>query len=176
MKNKKISDEEKKVLLRLKQITKKIYYHNKLYHEKNRPEISDSKFDELIKENNLLEKKYPHLILFNSPNKITGGSTSKKFSKFTHKMPMLSLANAFNNEELKEFTDRIRKYLNIDSSKYIEFINEPKIDGLSINLLYEKGNLKYASTRGDGKQGENVTANVLTIKDIPTKLKGSEIC
>ena len=127
MKNKKISDEEKKVLLRLKQITKKIFYHNKLYHEKDRPEITDSKFDELIKENNLLEKKYPHLILANSPNKITGGIASKKFSKFTHKIPMLSLSNAFNKEELKEFIERIRKYLNFDSSKYIEFINEPKI-------------------------------------------------
>ena len=88
---------------------------------------------------------------------------------------MLSLANAFNHEDLKEFIERIKKFLNIDSLVNIEFINEPKIDGLSINLFYEKGNLKNASTRGDGYQGENVTNNVLTIKEIPLKLKGSNI-
>ena len=129
----------------------------------------------MIKENNFLEKKFPSLILKNSPNKKVGGSVSKKFLKSTHYTPMLSLSNAFNQEDLKEFIERLRKFLNIDYTKKIEFINEPKIDGLSINLVYEKGNLKIASTRGDGYQGENVTKNVLTIKEIPLKLKGSNI-
>ena len=173
MKNKNLSDEEKKALLRLKKLVEKIHYHNKLYHEKDKPEISDNKFDKLVKENNILEKKFPHLILINSPNKIVGGSVSKKFSKSIHKTPMLSLSNAFNKEDLKEFIKRLRKFLNIDSSKNIEFVNEPKIDGVSINLFYEKGNLKNASTRGDGFQGENVTENVLTVKDIPSKLKSA---
>ena len=167
MKNKYLKDEEKKVLFKLKELAKKIQYHNKLYHEKDKPEISDSIFDKLVKENNLLEKKYPYLILNNSPNKIVGGNVSKRFSKSIHKTPMLSLSNAFNQEDLKEFIDRLRKFFNIESSISIEFINELKIDGISINLYYEKGNLISASTRGDGYQGENVTKNALTIKDIP---------
>ena len=175
MKNKQLSYEEKKALLRLKELSKKIHYYNKLYHQKDKSEISDNKFDKLIKENNLLEKKFPNLILSNSPNKFVGGNVSNKFSKSIHITPMLSLANAFNQEELEEFIERLRKFLNIDSLQNIEFINEPKIDGVSINLLYEKGNLIKASTRGDGFQGENVTKNILTIKDIPNKLKGSNI-
>ena len=82
MKNKQFNDDEKKALLKLKELSKKIHYYNKLYHEKDKPEILDNKFDELVKENNLLEKKFPYLILHNSPNKIVGGSVSKKFSKF----------------------------------------------------------------------------------------------
>ena len=172
MKNKKLNDEEKKALFKLKELANKIHYHNKLYHEQDKPKILDSEFDKLFKENNSLEKKYPHLILYNSPNKIIGGKVSKKFSKSIHKMPMLSLSNAFNQEDLNEFIERLRRFLKIDSSINIEFINEPKIDGLSINLFYKKGYLKSASTRGDGYEGENVTKNVLTIKDIPSKLKG----
>ena len=138
MKNKKLSDEEKKALFKLKELSNKINYHNNLYHEKDKSEISDSKFDALVRENNILEKKFPHLILNNSPNKIVGGRASKKFIKSLHKTPMLSLANAFNYEDLKEFIDRVKKFLKINSLTNIEFINEPKIDGLSINLFYEK--------------------------------------
>jgi DNA ligase (NAD+) len=168
-----ISKEEKSVLLKLKKLANEINFHNKLYHEDDKPLISDKKFDKLIKENNYLEKKYPHLTLSNSPNKIVGGKVSKKFSKSIHKLPMLSLANAFKQQDLIEFIDRLKKFLNYNSLRPIEFIGEPKIDGLSINLLYENGFLVKASTRGDGYQGENVTNNIYTIKDIPKKLRGS---
>ena len=175
MKNKKLNYEEKTALIRLKELSKKIHYYNKLYHQKDSSEISDSKFDKLVKENNLLEKQFPDLVLNKSPNKFVGGNVSNKFSKSIHLTPMLSLANAFTQDDVEEFIERLRKFLNINDKENIEFISEPKIDGLSINLLYKNGSLVKASTRGDGSQGENVTSNVLTIKDIPTKLKGSNI-
>ena len=151
----------------------KINLHNNFYHEQDKPLVSDNEFDKLIKENNYLEKKFPHLILENSPNKNVGGKASKKFTKLNHKIPMLSLSNAFNQKDLEEFIERLKKYLNYSLSKKIDFISEPKIDGLSINLLYKQGLLKSASTRGDGYQGENVIKNILTVKDIPRKLKGN---
>ena len=115
------------------------------------------------------------MILKNSPNKIIGSPVSKKYIKSVHKIPMLSLANAFNEKELNEFILRIKKFLNYESKEKINFICEPKIDGISINLYYKNGKLISASTRGDGKIGENVTNNILTIKDIPTTLSGINI-
>ena len=172
-KNKKFNDLEKKALKRLKELAKQIQRHNKLYHEKDKPLISDKEFDLLVKENNQIEKKFPKLILQNSPNKIIGVKSSKKFSKFTHKSPMLSLANAFEQKDLKDFINKIKKFLNYNDLNTIHFINEPKIDGLSINLLYQKGILTKAATRGDGYQGEDVTNNVFTIENIPYKLRSS---
>jgi len=161
-----INNEEKKALKKLKELSKKIKYHNDLYHAKDSPEINDKKYDDLIKENNLLEKKFPHLILKNSPNKIIGSKPLQKFKKSKHILPMLSLQNAFSEDDIMEFVQRIEKFLNL---KYldIEFISEPKIDGLSINLFYYKGELEIARTRGDGYEGEDVTKNILTINDIP---------
>lgn len=174
-KNNLLTKDEKQIIERLKKLTKEINFHNKLYHELNKPIISDQEFDSLVKKNNYLEKKYPSLILNNSPNKKVGGAVSKRFLKSDHKLPMLSLANAFNEEDLKEFINKLKKFLYIKDQVNIEFISEPKIDGLSINLLYQNGLLKKASTRGDGYQGENVTNNALTIKDIPKKLTGNDI-
>ncbi|PPR47224.1 MAG: DNA ligase [Alphaproteobacteria bacterium MarineAlpha5_Bin9] len=169
-----INNEEKKALKKLKELSKKIKYHNDLYHAKDSPEINDKKYDDLIKENNLLEKKFPHLILKNSPNKIIGSKPLQKFKKSKHILPMLSLQNAFSEDDIMEFVQRIEKFLNL---KYldIEFISEPKIDGLSINLFYYKGELEIARTRGDGYEGEDVTKNILTINDIPKKLKNNNI-
>ncbi len=161
---------EEEIKKRLKNLASLIHKHNKLYHQKDMPEITDKDFDKLIKENNKLEEKFPHLILENSPNKFIGGSPLKKFDKILHKLPMLSLANAFNKKDVEDFIDRIRKFLNIDYKEKIKFICEPKIDGLSINLNYQNGILESASTRGDGKTGENVTKNIQTIVDIPSKL------
>ena len=137
---KKISklNNEKKIKERLNTLASLILKHNILYHQKDKPEISDENFDKLVRENNDLEKKFPHLILKNSPNKFIGSPLSKKFEKIQHKLPMLSLANAFNQNDLEEFIDRIRKFLNLDNHEIIKFICEPKIDGVSINLNYEK--------------------------------------
>ena len=163
---------EEQIKERLKTLASLILKHNILYHQKDKPEISDENFDKLVKENNDLEKKFPHLILNNSPNKFIGSPPSKKFEKVQHNLPMLSLANAFNQNDLEEFIERIKKYLNFNNHEIINFICEPKIDGLSINLNYEKGILISASTRGDGKIGENVTTNVSNIIGIPKKLQG----
>ena len=167
--NKLINEEE--ISKRLKNLASLIHKHNKLYHQKDKPEITDKDFDKLVKENYELERKFPHLILENSPNKFVGGHPSKKFEKIIHKLPMLSLANAFNKNDVEDFIDRVRKFLNIDNKEKIKFMCEPKIDGLSINLNYQDGILKSASTRGDGKIGENVTKNIQTIVGIPSKLE-----
>ena len=163
---------EKQALARLKIIAKLVKKHNILYHQNDKPEISDKEYDNLIRENDLLEKKFPKLILTNSPNKITGGVLGSKFKKISHKAKMLSLGNAFTKEDLEEFLVRLKKFLNFSHNEKIYFISEPKIDGLSLNILYENGRIKYACTRGDGSIGEDVTLNIANIIDIPKKLKG----
>lgn len=157
---------------RIKQLSKLINQHNTHYHQNDKPIISDSEFDKLVIENSALEKKYPNLKLKNGPNEIVGGKLKKKFKKIKHKSPMLSLGNAFNSEDIEEFDERVKKYLNIDSEKKLDYICEPKIDGLSLNLTYKDGDLISAATRGDGLIGEDVTQNILNIKNIPKKLKG----
>jgi len=164
---------EKEIDKKLKELLVLIKKHNKLYHEKDKPIISDGEYDNLIKENNYLEKKFPHLKLKNSPNNIIGSKILKKFSKNEHKIPMLSLANAFNENDLKEFIERIKKYLSLNDKNTLFFFSEPKIDGLSLNLYYENGKLISASTRGDGNIGENVIKNITNIHGIPTILKNS---
>ncbi len=165
--------DKKKIVTRLKELSKLITKHNKLYHQKDRPTITDSEYDKLIIENNKLEKLYPGLILKTSPNNYIGAKPQKKFLKINHKMPMLSLGNAFNKKDLNEFDERIKKFLNINKDSKIEYICEPKIDGVSLNVTYKNGNLLTASTRGDGKTGENVTNNVKKILNIPKKLKNN---
>ncbi len=123
-----------------------------------------------IKVNNELEKKYPHLILKSSPNNLIGSKIKNKFEKTKHLSQMFSLGNAFNKNDILEFVKRINKFLNQPENYKYKFLSEPKIDGLSINLLYEKGKLFSAGTRGDGFVGENVTENIKKIKDIPSSL------
>ena len=169
------NNKESKIAKRLKELSQKIKKHNILYHQKDNPEITDGEFDKLIKENNELEKKYPHLILKESPNNSLGTELSNKFEKIEHKAKMLSLANAFEKKDLEDFVDRIKKFLNIGSSSKIEFLSEPKIDGLSLNLYYKKGKLVTATTRGDGSVGENVINNIYNVKGIPKKLISTNI-
>ena len=166
---------EKEVNKRLKKLSALIKKHNQQYHQNDKPIISDSEYDSLIKENNYLEKKFPHLKLKNSPNNIVGSKILKKFTKNEHKIPMLSLSNAFDKNDLREFIERIKKYLSLNDKDTLFFLSEPKIDGLSLNLYYENGKLISASTRGDGKIGENVIKNITNIQGIPTVLKNSAI-
>jgi len=166
--------EEKKIKNRLERLSRIINKHNFLYHQKDNPKISDKEYDDYVKENNKLEKKYPHLKLNNSPNTIVGSSIANKFKKIEHKSAMLSLANAFNKKDLSDFIERIKKFLNLEEKINISFIGEPKIDGLSLNLLYENGKLKTASTRGDGNIGEDVSNNIINVIGIPKQLKGRE--
>jgi len=172
---KKINKEEEEVKRRLQILSKVITKNNILYHQKDHPKISDKKYDEYVKENDQLEKEFPHLVLKDSPNKVVGSLLYNKFEKHQHKTEMLSLGNAFNKTDMIDFIKRTKKFLNLDEQKNISFICEPKIDGLSLNLFYRYGKLEIASTRGDGKIGENVTNNITNIIGIPQNLKGKII-
>jgi DNA ligase (NAD+) len=170
MKKKNNLNHEAKVLERIKELSLIIEKHNYLYHNKDKPEISDGEYDSFIKEINNIEVNFPNLIKKNNPYKKIGSKISNKFKKIKHIAPMLSLANAFNKNDLSDFIDRINKFLNNDPKNNINFICEPKIDGLSLNLLYKGGLLITAATRGDGYVGEDVLANITEIKGIPRTL------
>ena len=163
--------EESQIKKRLKELSILIKKHNNYYHNLDKPIISDGEFDKLIKENNKLEKLYPSLILDDSPNKKIYGKIKNRFIKINHKSQMFSLANAFNGNDISEFVKRSKKFLNFNDSQNFEYLCEPKIDGLSLNLYYKEGKLISAGTRGDGFVGENVTDNILNIKNIPKNLQ-----
>ena len=160
------------VAAELAKLAEAIAHHNKRYHGDDDPEISDAAFDALMRRNKMLEEAFPHLILPNSPSKQVGASPKAGFSKRRHRVPMLSLGNAFNADDAFDFDARMRRFLNLDDDAELAYCVEPKIDGLSISLRYEKGQLTEAVTRGDGAEGELVTANVKTIMDIPHHLNG----
>ena len=162
--------DESSIINRLKKLSKLIKKHNIHYHQEDRPKISDAEYDSLVKENNYLEKLHPHLILKGSPSNQIGTMPLKKFKKITHRTPMLSLANAFNQKDVIDFIDRIKKFINLEKNILLDFMCEPKIDGLSLNLIYENGILLNAITRGDGKIGEDVTQNIQHIENIPYNL------
>ncbi len=141
--------------------------YNKYYYDKNNPKITDSAFDLLKKEIIELEKKYKFLKSENSPSKTVGFTPSKNFKKVKHKIQMLSLSNAFNEEDLKNFEKKICNFLSLNEGTEIEYSAEPKIDGISASLTYKDGKFVQGLSRGDGKEGEDITENLKTIKDIP---------
>lgn len=151
-------------------LAQEIAHHDVLYHQKDAPEISDADYDALRKRYQELAAAFPHLVPAHDPEKKVGAPPASGFSKVTHKVPMLSLGNAFTDEDVSDFVARIRKFLQLSSDAQIPFTAEPKIDGLSASLRYENGVLVQGATRGDGAVGENITANVLTIKNVPHKL------
>jgi DNA ligase (NAD+) len=155
---------------RLMRLAKEIAKHNRLYHTLDEPEISDADYDALIRENNALEAEFPHLIRDDSPNKAVGAAPASHLAKVTHAKPMLSLDNAFADEDVVDFVGRVRRFLNLADDEPVILTAEPKIDGLSCSLRYVDGQLVQAATRGDGTVGEDVTANVRTISDVPSKL------
>ncbi len=162
-----IKNKEINIKKRLKELSKEIQKHNHLYHNLDKPEITDSEYDKLIIENNNLEKKYPNLILEKSPNKLIGSKVKSKFEKIKHLSQMFSLGNAFNRDDIFEFIKKTNKFLNQPSNNKLNFLCEPKIDGLSLNLIFKNGKLISAATRGNGIEGENVTENIKNIKSIP---------
>ena len=147
-----------------------IRMHRDAYYVDDNPTLSDAEFDALERRNALIEQKFPKLIRDDSPSKYVGAKASTRFKKHTHHVPMLSLDNAFSKDDVIAFVDRARKFLGLEASAPLPFTAEPKIDGLSLSITYVKGVLKTASTRGDGKEGEDVTANVLQIPEIPRTL------
>jgi DNA ligase (NAD+) len=144
--------------------------YNKFYYNKNSPKVSDKKYDELKKEILSLEDKYKFLKSKESPSKIVGYKPSKNFKKALHRVPMLSLANAFEEEDLFNFEKRILNFISENNGFKISYSAEPKIDGISASLIYKNGNLIKGLSRGDGKEGEDITANLETIEDIPKKI------
>ena len=146
---------------------------NTAYHTEDAPEISDADYDALKRRNAAIEARFPDIKRADSPSEQVGAPVAEGFGKVRHAVPMLSLANAFDAEEVTEFDARIRKYLGLGSDAPLAYTAEPKIDGLSLSLRYEKGVLVQAATRGDGAVGENVTANARTIENIPQKLKNA---
>lgn len=150
---------------RYKKLVADIRRHLDLYHTHGSPEITDAEFDKLWAEFLEIEKKYPEFIAKDSPSQTVGAKVADGFKTIRHAMPMLSLANAFEESDVTDFITRIKKFLNL--SEDIAIVAEPKIDGLSCSIRYEHGQLKYAVTRGDGAEGEDITDNVKTIRDIP---------
>lgn len=156
---------------RLMRLAKEIARHNRLYHAEDSPEISDADYDALIRENNALEAAFPHLVRADSPNRAVGASVAASpLAKVTHAKRMMSLDNAFADEDVADFVGRVRRYLKLADDAPVAMTAEDKIDGLSLSLRYEDRQLVVAATRGDGQVGEDVTPNVKYIGDIPQQL------
>ncbi len=152
----------------IEELRRQINYHNVLYYRDDSPEISDAEYDRLMQKLKKLEGEHPELITSDSPTQRVGAEPLEKFEKKDHLRPMYSMGNAMDEAELREFDDRVRRGLG--ASGPIEYVAEPKIDGLGINLVYEDGRLAWAATRGDGTTGEDVTSNIKTIRQVPTRL------
>lgn len=158
---------------RLADLARRIAEADRAYHQADAPVMSDAAYDALKRENAALEARFPHLKRSDSPSDQVGAAPAEGFSKVVHAQRMMSLANAFEEEDLADFVAGIRRYLGLGAEEELAFTVEPKIDGLSLSLRYESGRLVTAATRGDGEVGENVTANALTISDIPATLEGA---
>lgn len=157
----------------LAQLAKEIEHHRRLYYQKDAPEITDAAFDALMQRNEAIETRFPKLKRRDSPADKVGAEAATGFTKVAHLVPMLSLDNAFEKEDVTSFVDRLRRFLGLAPDTPVTLAAEPKIDGLSANLLYEDGVFTRGATRGDGAVGEDITANLKHVAGVPLKLKGS---
>src|SRR6478672_6693736 len=159
---------------RLKDLRDAIRHHEERYYIQNAPEVSDEEFDRLLHELERLEADYPDLVTPDSPTQRVAGRPIEGFATVEHLVPMLSLDNAYNDEELRAFDERVRRGAGL-GDQLVAYVAEMKIDGLSLALTYEDGRLVRGATRGDGVRGEEVTANVRTIRAIPLKLRTADL-
>ena len=158
--------------LELERLAAEISGHDQRYYQDDAPTVSDAEYDRLRLRNAAIETRFPDLVRDDSPSGRVGAAPAEKFDKVTHAVSMLSLGNAFNDDDVREFCDRIRRFLGLEADEKVDVTAEPKIDGLSASLRYESGRLVLGATRGDGQVGENVTANLRTVVDIPETLAG----
>jgi DNA ligase (NAD+) len=156
----------------LERLAAEITEHDRRYYQQDAPTIADAEYDMLRRRNEAIETRFPDLVRADSPTRRVGAAPSEKFAKVRHAVPMLSLANAFGEGEVRDFVERVRRFLKLEAAEAIRFTAEPKIDGLSLSLRYQGGRLINGATRGDGSEGEDVTANVRTLEDIPKQLHG----
>src|SRR5215469_7567004 len=163
---------EQDAIAELEHLAQAIAHHDLLYHQQDAPEITDAAYDALRRRNAGIEARFPHLIRDDSPSNRVGSAPETGFAKIRHRVPMLSLDNAMNAEDFTEFCARARRFLGRAADAPLAFVAEPKIDGLSINLTYEHGHFVRGATRGNGTEGEDVTANLRTMKTVPSRLKG----
>ena len=159
----------------LKRLAQEIAAHDERYYQSDAPTISDADYDTLRRRNAAIEARFPALVLADSPSRRVGARPARGFAKLRHAVPMLSLDNAFSDEDVTDFVDRIRRFLRLPADEPLAFTAEPKIDGLSLSLRYEGGRLVNGATRGDGIEGEDVTANVKTLENIPHELRGRRV-
>ncbi|MBI2235849.1 MAG: NAD-dependent DNA ligase LigA [Magnetospirillum sp.] len=156
----------------LKRLAAEIARHDRAYHTQAAPLISDAEYDALVRRNTAIEARFPELVRPDSPSRRVGAAVAEGFRKVRHAVPMLSLDNAFADQDVAEFAARIRRFLGLSAEEPVALVAEPKIDGLSINLRYEHGRFVQGATRGDGSEGEDVTANLRTLADLPRQLTG----
>jgi DNA ligase (NAD+) len=159
----------------LKRLAAEIGEHDRRYYQEDAPSVSDAAYDALRRRNEAIEARFPHLVRPDSPSRRVGAAPAAKFAEVRHAVPMLSLGNAFAAEDVAEFVNRVRRFLRLAAEERLDFTAEPKIDGLSCSLRYEGGALVNAATRGDGVVGEDVTANVRTMGEIPHRLRGKSV-
>jgi len=159
----------------LKRLAAEIGAHDKRYYQEDAPTVPDATYDALRRRNEEIEARFPELVREDSPSRRVGAQPSQKFAKVRHSVAMLSLGNAFSDAEVAEFVERVRRFLRLAKDEKVTFTAEPKIDGLSCTLRYEGGRLVRGATRGDGTEGEDVTANVRTLADIPNELRGKGV-
>jgi len=159
--------------LRIAQLAEEIRGHDQRYYQQDAPTISDAAYDALRLQLERLERQFPDLVTADSPTQKVGAAPAEGFGKVRHRVPMLSLENAFTREDVEEFIARVRRFLELGTQEPLELVMEPKIDGLSFSALFYQGELLVAATRGDGEEGENITENIVHVQNFPERIEGA---
>jgi len=170
-----MADIPQSVLEAYQQLKDGLNQHNYAYYVLDDPTIPDSQYDQLMGRLQALEAEYPALRTDDSPSQRVGGEALTQFTQVRHEVPMLSLDNAFSADDMADFDRRVKDRLNLHDQTQVAYVCEPKLDGVAVSLLYQQGLLVRAATRGDGAVGEDITANVRTIKSIPLRLRGDDV-